>query len=83
MRTASVHGNGGGGWASQSGWSKWPLVVIVAAMAGVSAWLRGHDGQAIAVIPSRDPVIVRMGLTPSRLAYGPQPLVAAIAAALP
>jgi CubicO group peptidase (beta-lactamase class C family) len=45
-------------------------------------WLRGHDGQTTAVIPSRNLVVVRMGLTPSKLLYKPQALVAAMAGAL-
>ena len=45
-------------------------------------WLKGHDGQTVAVIPSRRMVVVRMGLTPNKLGYGPQPLVAALVAAL-
>ena len=43
-------------------------------------WLRGHDGQTVAVIPSRGLVVARLGLTPSKLAYKPQRLVAALAA---
>lgn len=42
-------------------------------------WLEGHDGQSVAVIPSKQLVVVRMGLTPSALGYRPQPLVAAVA----
>lgn len=45
-------------------------------------WLQGHDGQTVAVVPSRDLVVVRMGLTPSRLGYRPQNLLAAIAKTL-
>ena len=45
-------------------------------------WLQGHDGQTVAVVPSRDLVVVRMGLTPSRLGYRPQALLAAIAGKL-
>ena len=46
-------------------------------------WLEGHDGQFIAVIASRELVVVRLGLTPSRLHYRPQPLVQALLEALP
>ena len=46
-------------------------------------WLEGHDGQFIAVIPSRQLVLVRLGLTPSRLHYRPEPLVQALLKALP
>lgn len=45
-------------------------------------WLKGHDGQTAAVIPSRRMVVVRMGLTPKATGYGSEPLVAALAAAL-
>jgi CubicO group peptidase (beta-lactamase class C family) len=41
-------------------------------------WMEGHDGQSIAIIPSRQLVIVRLGLTPRRDNYQPQPLVKAI-----
>lgn len=41
-------------------------------------WLRGHDGQTIAVVPSSNLVVVRLGLTPSRLAYRPQRMVEAL-----
>jgi len=41
-------------------------------------WMEGHDGQSTAIIPSRDLVIVRLGLTPSRARYTPQRLVRAV-----
>ena len=41
-------------------------------------WLQGHDGQVVAVIPSQRLVVVRLGLTPSRLGYRPQNLVKAV-----
>jgi CubicO group peptidase (beta-lactamase class C family) len=41
-------------------------------------WMAGHDGQSIAIIPSREMVIVRLGLTPARDHYQPQPLVKAM-----
>jgi CubicO group peptidase (beta-lactamase class C family) len=41
-------------------------------------WMEGHDGQSIAIIPSRDMVVVRLGLTPSHDHYQPQPLVKAV-----
>jgi CubicO group peptidase (beta-lactamase class C family) len=44
-------------------------------------WMSGHDGQAIAIIRSRQLVIVRLGLTPYIAGYSPQPLVKAILAA--
>ena len=41
-------------------------------------WMEGHDGQSTAIIPSRQIVIVRLGLTPAGDHYQPQPLVKAI-----
>jgi CubicO group peptidase (beta-lactamase class C family) len=41
-------------------------------------YLSGHDGQTIAVIRSRQMVIVRLGLTPNTTGYSPQPLIKAI-----
>ncbi|HVY51783.1 MAG TPA: serine hydrolase [Devosia sp.] len=46
-----------------------------------SFWLDGHDGQSIAVIPSAQLVIVRLGLTPSDLGYSAIPLAKAVLAA--
>ncbi|UUV06209.1 serine hydrolase [Ruegeria sp. YS9] len=46
-----------------------------------AVWLQGHDGQSIGVFPSRDMVVVRMGLTPSRLGYSSLPLAKALIAA--
>ncbi|MHA4866463.1 serine hydrolase domain-containing protein [Duganella sp. PWIR1] len=45
-------------------------------------WMEGHDGQSIAIIPSQQLVVVRLGLTPHRLLYQPQALVAAVVKAL-
>jgi CubicO group peptidase (beta-lactamase class C family) len=44
-------------------------------------WLRGHDGQSMAIIPSRSLIVLRLGLTPSSLDYSPAPMVAALIAA--
>jgi CubicO group peptidase (beta-lactamase class C family) len=41
-------------------------------------WMQGHDGQSVAIIPSRALVIVRLGLTPSSDQYRPQPLTIAV-----
>ncbi|MDZ7812372.1 MAG: serine hydrolase [Ideonella sp.] len=38
-------------------------------------WMRGHDGQFMAVVPSQQLIVVRLGLTPSKLGYQPQGLV--------
>lgn len=49
---------------------------------GDTYWMLGHDGQSTAIIPSHGLVVVRLGLTPSKLGYKPQALVAALVAAL-
>jgi CubicO group peptidase (beta-lactamase class C family) len=41
-------------------------------------WMSGHDGQNIAVMRSRQLIVVRLGLTPYAAHYSPQPLVKAI-----
>jgi CubicO group peptidase (beta-lactamase class C family) len=46
-----------------------------------SFWFEGHDGQFVAVVPSAQLVVVRMGLTPSDLNYSPAALVKAVLAA--
>lgn len=38
-------------------------------------WLRGHDGQSAAIVPSRRLAVIRLGLTPSKLGYEPQLLM--------
>ncbi|MGG7519112.1 serine hydrolase domain-containing protein [Allorhizobium undicola] len=43
-----------------------------------TVYMRGHDGQTIAIIPSKKLIVLRMGLTPSRLGYKPQPLISAV-----
>ena len=45
-------------------------------------WMEGHDGQSVAIIPSERVVVVRLGLTPSKLGYRPQNLVLAAMKAL-
>lgn len=46
-------------------------------------WMSGYEGQFIALVPSRAALIVRLGLTPPREHYRPQPLVQAVLRALP
>lgn len=42
-------------------------------------WMQGHDGQTVAIVPSKNLIVVRLGLTPRKLGYKPQPMVAALA----
>jgi CubicO group peptidase (beta-lactamase class C family) len=42
----------------------------------------GHDGQSVTIVPSERLVIVRLGLTPSKLGWEPQPLTKAVIEAL-
>lgn len=44
--------------------------------------LQGHDGQWISVNPAERTIVLRMGLTPSKLRYKPAALVEAVRAAL-
>jgi CubicO group peptidase (beta-lactamase class C family) len=45
-------------------------------------WAVGHDGQTMAIIPSKRLVVLRLGLTPRKLGYQPQAMVAALAKAV-
>ena len=47
-----------------------------------AVWALGHDGQSMAMIPSKGLVVLRMGLTPSKLGWKSQALVEAIVRAL-
>ncbi|ATN34879.1 6-aminohexanoate hydrolase [Rhizobium sp. ACO-34A] len=41
-------------------------------------WILGHDGQSVTIVPSERLIVVRLGLTPSKLRYQPQKLVKAV-----
>ena len=45
-------------------------------------WLAGHDGQSVAIVPAENLVVVRMGLTPSKLGYKAATLTNAVIEAL-
>jgi CubicO group peptidase (beta-lactamase class C family) len=47
-----------------------------------AVWSLGHDGQSMAMIPSKGLVVLRMGLTPSKLGWKSQGLVEAVVGAL-
>lgn len=46
-------------------------------------WMLGHDGQSLALVPSRELAVLRLGLTPSQLGWTPQPLLREVLRALP
>lgn len=46
-------------------------------------WMRGHDGQTVAIVPSRQLVLVRLRLTPKDRLYQSQALLAEVLRALP
>ncbi len=56
----------------------WDSDAVTPGIPADTFWMEGHDGQSTAIIPSRDLVIVRLGLTPSRARYTPQRLVKAV-----
>ncbi len=76
MRTPSAHSNG-----RYSQMQTWLPKAGDNSVAPDTFYMRGHDGQTIAVMPSRNLVIVRMGLTPSSLRYDPGLLFGAVAKA--
>ena len=45
-------------------------------------WLAGHDGQSVAIVPSEGLVVVRLGLTPSKLNFKPAFLLEAVIGAV-
>ncbi|MEO0328845.1 MAG: serine hydrolase [Pseudomonadota bacterium] len=47
-----------------------------------AVWMSGHDGQSVGIFPSHNMVLVRLGLTPSKLGYSPRPLAEALIKAL-
>ncbi|WP_269930409.1 serine hydrolase domain-containing protein [Aminobacter sp. HY435] len=49
---------------------------------GDAFWMQGHDGQTVAIVPSANLVVVRLGLTPSKLHYKPQAMLSALVRAV-
>ena len=45
-------------------------------------WMRGHDGQTVAIVPSKQLVLVRLGLTPKNLRYQSQALLSEVLRAI-
>lgn len=69
-------------WIEAPGDEENPGAGVAAGLPKDTYWLTGHDGQTIAVVPSEKLVVVRMGLTPSKLHYRPQVLASQLLAAL-
>lgn len=78
--------NGLPGWYSQGQtWLAGPHESEGEPMVGLpedTLWFQGHDGQSMAVIPSRGLVVLRLGLTPWKLDYWPERLVQSIVEAM-
>ncbi|MER8773205.1 MULTISPECIES: serine hydrolase [unclassified Mesorhizobium] len=69
-------------WIEGPGDEENPGAGIAAGLPKDTYWMEGHDGQTVAIIPSEQLVVVRLGLTPARLGYRPQVMVAALVKAL-
>lgn len=69
-------------WIEGPGDEESPGAGISAGLPGDTYWMEGHDGQTVAVIPSEQLVVVRLGLTPAKVGYRPQIMVAALVKAL-
>ncbi|QDC00073.1 serine hydrolase [Mesorhizobium sp. 8] len=69
-------------WIEAPGDEDKPGAGVAGGLPADTFWLEGHDGQTVAVIPSEQLVVVRMGLTPSKLRYRPQTLLLALMQAL-
>ncbi|MEW9614774.1 serine hydrolase [Shinella sp. S4-D37] len=67
----------GGAYSHMQTWAKGPGETSDAdyGLPDDAFWILGHDGQSAAVIPSKGLAVIRLGLTPSKLGYRPQPLV--------
>ncbi|MWC45117.1 serine hydrolase domain-containing protein [Sphingomonas carotinifaciens] len=71
----------GGRYGRGQVWRRLPQGMDRAGLPADTYWMLGHDGQSIAIIPSRRMVVVRMGLTPRWAGYSPAPLVLGVSAA--
>jgi CubicO group peptidase (beta-lactamase class C family) len=69
-------------WIEAPGDEETPGAGVAAGVPADTFWLEGHDGQTVAIVPSKQLVVVRMGLTPSKLGYRPQRLLLALIQAL-
>lgn len=69
-------------WIEAPGDEENPGAGVAAGLPKDTYWMEGHDGQTVAIVPSEQLVVVRMGLTPAKLGYRPQTMVAALVKAL-
>ena len=69
-------------WIEGPGDERRPGAGIAEGLPKDTYWMEGHDGQTVAIIPSEQLVVVRLGLTPGNLRYRPQTIVAALVKAL-
>ncbi len=65
-------------WIEAPGDEENPGAGVAAGLPADTFWMEGHDGQTAAIVPSKQLVVVRMGLTPSKLGYRPQGLLAEV-----
>lgn len=74
---ATPNATSGGAYSRMQTWTKGPGEESDAdhGLPEETFWMLGHDGQSAAIVPSRGLAVVRLGLTPSKLGYRPQPLV--------
>lgn len=63
--------------------SLWPQSDGSGAIPADTLWMLGHDGQSIALVPSLDLVVVRLGMTNPQGLYDRQKLLADVIGALP
>ncbi|MER9744836.1 serine hydrolase [Mesorhizobium sp. M0187] len=69
-------------WIEAPGDEGNPGAGVAAGLPNDTYWMEGHDGQTVAIIPSEQLVVVRLGLTPAKLGYRPQVMVGALMKAL-
>ncbi|TPI14405.1 serine hydrolase [Mesorhizobium sp. B4-1-3] len=69
-------------WIEGPGDEEKPGAGISAGLPKDTYWMEGHDGQTVAIVPSEQLVVVRLGLTPAKLGYRPQRMVGALVKAL-
>ncbi|MER8829757.1 beta-lactamase family protein [Mesorhizobium sp. M0938] len=69
-------------WIEGPGDEENPGAGIAAGLPGDTYWMEGHDGQTVAIVPSEQLVVVRLGLTPAKLGFRPQTMLAALVKAL-